>query len=180
MDVKKQIFLALQDHLVASIPSLQWIDKNMGQIATMDQQLPIPMPGILIGFGSTQWLTISAGLKQGQAIISIITLYENYADSFTGSVNQDIALSYFDFTELVTTALEGFSGPNFTPLILIADQEDEDHANFIVTVLQFSTVITNTSSVNKNTTTVEPELSVTYNNEKSRPEGFKSGFVEAG
>lgn len=180
MDVKKQIYLAIQDHLVQTIPSLKWIDKNMGQLASLDQQLPIPMPGILISFGSTQWLTISAGLKQGQAIITFIILFENYADSFTGSVNQDLALSYFDFTEEVATALEGFSGSNFTPLVLIADQEDEDHANFIATMLQFSTVITNSSSVRKNTTTVEPDLSVTHNNEKSRPEGFKSGFVEAG
>ncbi len=144
-----------------TLPRLQWVDKNMGQLQKMEQFNTIPMPAILIEFGYGSWQTLGRQQQTGEVTLRIYTLYENYADSQQGSINQNQALLFYDFTEHVHKALQGFGAANFTSLQRTADEEDNDHGNMIVSVSEYSTIITDDSaSKENNTLLVEPPLKV--------------------
>src|SRR6185437_2811549 len=72
--------------------------------------------------------------------------FENYADSFNGSMNQDKALQFFDFNEAVHQSLQGFDGDLFTALDRVSDEDDEDQDMIIGTVFEYTTLITDTSA----------------------------------
>lgn len=168
MSIKKDIYLALCEQLntklngLNGVPKLQWIDKDMGQLNWLDEYHPIPKPAVLIKFGRTQWETTTGGLQQGDSIIEVSVLFDNMADSFDGSTNQDLALEFFDFNEEVFEALQGFCGENFSALVRIEDDEDTDHKNFIVTPMRFATVITQEDPSYKSQKSVEADVTVLH------------------
>ncbi len=180
MSIKKTVFLATSKHLKKYIKTLNWVDKNMGQLKRLDQFEIFPMPAILFEYGRIDWKGIGNGIKQGTAIVRLSVCFENYsaANSETTEKERDIALAFFDFCELVKTTLEGFQGSGWGKFEFVADEEDNDHENFIVTILEFQTVLTDDSTAkDKNFVPVEPEFKTTYKRPLSRPESnIVSGF----
>lgn len=144
MSVKGKIYKAISEHLMAKVEGLTVVDKDRGQLENISE-FAMPFPAILMSFDRFEYEPVGGGLKKGTGIIRFRVAYENYADSYTGSVNQDLALQFFDFNEAVQTALEGFSSDLFSPLTLVADEDDQDHKNIIVTVFEYETTIINTS-----------------------------------
>lgn len=182
MSIKKEIHLAISNYLLdtlkgmESLPDLQWVDKDMGQLNWIDD-IVFPRPAILIGFGRTSWENVSKGLQQGTSTIIFKVILDNYADSFTGSPNQELALQFFEFNQMVHDALQGLEGSNFTPLMRTADEEDEEHANFIVSVLEYSTMITDTTfAPERKLVDAEAETSVRKVESVDRPKAI-SAFV---
>lgn len=174
MSVKATVFKAIGDRLMQEVPALQWYDKDFGQAQMIqDGIITLPMPAVLITINVPQWDTIIGGTQNGQAAIRIRMLYENYADSFqtpeADSINQDKALEFFDFEEAVHLALQNFSGNGFTPLNRMADTEDDDHNNVIVTDMMYECVITQQSPTN-NTVVKENVYPVPqYKDELAKP-----------
>jgi len=148
MSVKKDIYIAITEYLktnlngAGDVPALAWIDKDMGQLNNLEQFHPLPMPAILMSFGQTRWTTLNPTTQQGETTMRFKVICENYADSFDGSPDQALAISFFDFNEEVYKTLQGLQGATFTPMIRVGDEEDEEHGNFIVTILDFATTIT--------------------------------------
>lgn len=169
MSVKGSIYKQIAEHLMANITNLQMVDKDKGQLENMSQFV-LPLPAVLVSFGRFEYDNIGGGFKKGQGTIRFKVAYENYADSYTGSINQDLALQFFDFNEAVQNALEGFSSDLFSPLQLIADEDDQDHKNVIVTLFEYETTIVNKSGIaDKNYIKVDAEPKVTYVDKKSIP-----------
>src|SRR5690606_1168467 len=118
--VKKDIFKTVGQHLIETVipvtgredlpdlPGLQWFDKQMGQFDNPELSFSLPLPAVLIEFAPFVWSTIGQNQQKGEGIIRFYIYYENYANSFTGSLNQDIALCFFEFTEMVHQALQGY------------------------------------------------------------------------
>jgi hypothetical protein len=165
MSVKGDIFRQLSTYLMATLqtydavnnpngvfkpemglPGLKWVDKQMGQFNHPELAQLVPLPAILIGFRKTNWESESRRVQKGDSILTFWVYYENYADSFTGSMNQDIALKFFDYNEEVHKALQGYDGDTFTKLDRISDEDDEDQDMIIGTIFEYSTLISDFSA----------------------------------
>lgn len=161
MGAKKQTYKAIAAHLMATIgttqigepqtityineleetvevPRLQWADLNRGQLQHLTKELGIPLPAVLISFPEIDYTLLGAGLRDGETVIRITSLFESFADSYFGSVNQDIALQYLEFNDLLYQTLEGLKGASFTDLNRIKETEDDDHDFLIVTNTDYS------------------------------------------
>lgn len=149
MSVKGTTYKEITDHLKATVPAIQWVDKDRGQLEDAGNFV-FPRPAVFVSFGLGQYESQGGGILKGDKILRVRTCYENYADSFTGSLNQEKALAYFEFDEAVHKALEGFNGTHFQGLTKISDEDDLDHTNLIVQVLEYTMNITDDSAATKN------------------------------
>jgi hypothetical protein len=129
-----------------NLPGLAWVDKQMGQMNHPELSQLVPLPAILIGFRKTTWNSESRRVQKGDSVLTFWVYFENYADSFTGSINQDIALRFFEFNEQVHLALQGYDGDLFTRLDRISDEEDEEQDMIIGTLFEYSTIISDRSA----------------------------------
>lgn len=167
MSVKGTIYKTIAKHLMQSVSGLAMVDKDKGQLENISE-FAIPYPCVLISFGRFEYESVGGGIKKGIGTIRFRVAYENYADSYTGSINQDLALQFFDFNEAVQTALEGLFSDEFSPLSLIADEDDQEHKNVIVTIFEYETTIINNSAVNdKNYILTNAHPKVLYKNKGS-------------
>lgn len=146
------------------LPNVKWIDKDKSQFENLDNEYPIPFPAILIAFMRGNYSSLSDKAQSGEIIIRIRVGYENYADSFDGSSNQDDALKYFEFMEQVHMALQGFAGTNFTALQRVAEEEDLDHDMLIIQTFEYTTTLLDDSASNKRKyQIVDPNVTITKN-----------------
>lgn len=170
MSIKGDIFKAIGDKLMqklqfpdGSLPNLMWYDKDFGQAKLMqDGIIAMPLPAILFTFRTPNWNSTSSNIQHGESVLRVRVVFENYADSFEGSVNQDKAIQFFEFNEKVHLALQGMQGENFTSLTRNGDDEDDDHNNVVVTDIFYSTIISDESADTNSGTEVEnPSISHT-------------------
>lgn len=141
MSIKGMVFKEISDHLEAQVEELIYIDKDRGQIER-ENIVMIPKPAVLIAFMRFDWSDMGNGIKVGKGIVRVRVICENYAESYTGSIDQELALAFFDLNEKVDAALEGLSGTKFSELKKVADEDDLDHNNVIVTVYEYEATIT--------------------------------------
>jgi hypothetical protein len=178
MSIKGDIFKAIGQHLMDKLqfsnnhmPSLQWFDKDFGQADLIKEGIvALPMPAALISFRTPNWSSALSGVQQGSTTIRVRILWENYADSFQGSINQDKAIQFFEFNELAHKALQGFSGEFFSGLDRNADDEDDDHTNVVITDMFYATIITDDSSDNTGFEPITDPLAKTTQTEPVRPD----------
>ena len=176
--MKKEIFKAIRDRIKEAFPHV-WVDKNMGQITSIDRFDSFPLPAVLIEFARSEYRTLSKGVQEVNTVLRFHLLFENWAASHAESEDSELALRYFDFTEAVHEALEGFGGENFASLTRVADEEDNNHESVVITVMEYATTYIDTSAEKpRNKVEVEPDLKVEYKNPLSRPNSnFTSLFV---
>lgn len=171
MSIKGNVYRLLSNHLKSkltfdqsvpgALPSIKWIDKYNSQILNLAKELPIPYPAIFLQFVTFNWTTASNKVQKGSGIIRVYVAFENYADSYLGSVNQDKALAFFEFNQEVYKALEGTSGPGFTGLSRVTDTEDVDHDMLILSVTDYSTqLLDDSADETKNHQLVDPDVIV--------------------
>lgn len=169
MSVKKHTQKEIGAYLKQEVPSLAFVDKYRGQL---DSQgiFTFPRPAVFISFGRFEWESQVDGSQIGTGLIKFRIAVENYADSYEGSINQDLALDFFEFNEKVHEALQGLSGTYFSTLQRVTDEDDEDHGNVIVTVMEYQTTIIDRSArTDKNYVLVDPELNIEYKNKEEFP-----------
>ena len=170
MSVKGHTHKELETYLKQQIPTLKWFDKDKGQFNDLINNL-MPFPAILFSFGNTPYETMSNKVQKGKVTLRFKIGYENYADSFIGSINQEKALEFFDFNEKVYKALQGLSTTYLRNLERSSDEDDDDHKNVIVTIFEFTgTLIDDAAEEGKNFTLVEPVLEVKSKKTLTKPE----------
>lgn len=191
MSIKKDLFKLIGDYLRATLkdfpiidglqlPDLAHFDKQMGQFSTPEFFNAIPLPCVLMEYGQFNWRTIGKNQQKGDGYIRFYLYFENYADSFNGSINEDLALQFFEFSEQLNMALNGFSLPGMAALERVSDNEDSAQDMIITSSVDFGTVITDEASdYTRNFVLVDPAVTVTKVKNSSRPPGdtFQDGFV---
>ena len=169
MSAKKHTQKEIGAYLKQEVATLEFVDKYRGQLNTPGI-FTFPRPAVFISFGRFDWESMVNGSQIGKGVIKFRIVVENYADSYEGSVNQDLALEFFEFNEKVHEALQGLSGTYFSNLERTTDEDDEDHGNVIVTVMEYKTTLVDTSaSTTKNYVLVDPDLNVAYKNKQEFP-----------
>lgn len=160
MSAKGHTFLEISTYLMANVEGLEFVDKDKGQLEDISNFV-FPRPAVFMSFGRFEYTSTGTRTKVGKGVIRFRTAIENYADSYTGSINQEQALAFFEFNEMVHQALEGLSGTYFTSLNKIADEDDTDHKNVIVTVLEYECSLADDSAdQKKNFVLTDPDLDI--------------------
>lgn len=179
MSIKGDIFKALSAHLMAklqfaeqdNLPNLIWVDKDFGQAELIQEGIiNLPMPAILISFKTPKWASRLSQTQSGETFIRFRILFENYADSFQGSINQDKAIQFFEFNEKVHIALQNLQGDNFTSLQRTSDEEDEDHNNVVITDVFYTTILTDESAQGASKTVVTTPIAKAIETTIDRPD----------
>ena len=147
MSIKGIVFKEISDHLETRVEELIYIDKDRGQVEK-ENVIMIPKPAALIAFMRFEWSDIGGGIKEGKGIVRVRVICENYAESYSESIDQELALAFFDLNEKVDTTLEGLSGTKFSEMKKTADEDDLDHNNIIVTVYEYETIIIDDTKAN--------------------------------
>ncbi|RWX03376.1 hypothetical protein [Flavobacterium cerinum] len=170
MSVKKHTYKEISTYLKTNVDGLEFVDKYRGQLDNVNNFV-FPRPAVFISYGRFEYESLSAGNQQGKGIIRVRIVVENYADAFEGSFNQDAALDFFEINEKVHTALQGLSGTYFSGLNRLTDEDDEDHGNLIVTVMEYEcNIIDDSAWSQKNFILTDPELKVEYINKEGFPQ----------
>lgn len=164
-----------------NLPGLAWFDKQMGQFTNPELSYAIPLPCILMEFQQFEWYTVGKNQQRGNGNIKFWIYYENYADAFTGSINQSLATQFFIFTNQAHLALQGFAIANImSSLDRATDAEDAAEDMIITSTVEYGTIITdNSTKADRKYVITNPAVSVTKVDQTSRPvrPGFKDGFV---
>ncbi|WP_312296862.1 hypothetical protein [Chryseobacterium sp.] len=180
MSIKAVVFKEISDHLESRVEQLVYIDKDRGQVEK-ENVIMVPKPAVLIAFMRFEWSDIGGGVKQGKGLVRVRVICENYAESYSGSIDQELALSFFDLNEKVDAALEGFSGTKFSEMKKVSDEDDLDHNNVIVTVYEYETTIIDDSKAEcLKMIKVDAEPVVHYIAKENLPErqvNIKSDFI---
>lgn len=170
MSTKGHTFREISEYLMETVEGLQMADKDKGQLDDVSNFV-IPMPAVFISFGRFEWENLPDRHKKGLGVIRFRIAVENYADSYSGSVNQDKALEFFDFNEKVHVALEGLCGTYFSALSKVTDEDDLEHKNVIVTVFEYETILIDASaSQTKSYVLADPDPVVNVQHKKTLPE----------
>ena len=171
MSVKKHTQKEIGTYLKTQVPTLAHFDKYRGQLDATGM-FSFPRPAVFMSFGRFEWESGVNGTQRGTGVIRFRIAVENYAEAYEGSINQDAALEFFEFNEKIHEALQGLSGTYFEALKRVSDEDDEDHGNVIVTIMEYqTTLIDNSASVTKNYLLVDPELDTEFVNKENFPEG---------
>jgi hypothetical protein len=189
MSIKKEIFIQMGAYLMdalkdfppeLNLPNLQHFDKQMGQFTSPELFNAIPLPCILMEYGQFSWATIGKNQQKGSGNIRFYLYFENYADSNTGSVNQDLALQFFEFSEQANMALNGLSLPGMAALERVSDNEDTAQDMIITSMVDFGTVIIDSASdYTRKFVMTDPDVTVVKVDQTSRPaaSAFTDGFI---
>lgn len=170
MSIKGTVFKEITDHLETQVEELIYIDKDRGQVEK-ENVLIVPKPAVLIAFMRFEWSDIGNGIKEGKGTVRVCVICENYAEIYTGSIDQDLAIAFFDLNEKVDAALEGLSGTKFSELKKIADEDDLDHGNIIVTVYEYeTTIIDDKKAICTHMVKIDAEPIVKYVKKENLPE----------
>lgn len=94
MSIKAVVFKEISDHLESRVEELIYIDKDRGQVEK-ENVVIVPKPAVLIAFMRFEWSDIGGGIKQGKGTVRVRVICENYAESYSGSIDQELALSFF-------------------------------------------------------------------------------------
>lgn len=108
----KQIFLAIQDRLSSLVPSLQYIDKNWGQLNL--PQPPVKWPCCLIDLDSIDYSQASDLCRLAQANIVITIATQALTRTSAKAPSKSNGYDILDLIEDIITALEGFLVPDTT------------------------------------------------------------------
>jgi hypothetical protein len=185
MSIKKNIYLGIGSYLMdnlknlPSLPDLAWFDKQMGQFTNSAEFYAIPLPCVLMEFQQFSWQTVGNNQQRGTGNIRFYTYFENYANSFTGSVDQEMALRFFEFTEQLNMLLQGYTLAGMAPLERVGDNEDNAQDMVITSWIDYATIITDVSTdANRHATLTTSEVKITKRDTSSRPvvDGNK-GFI---
>ncbi len=199
MNIKKEIFLNIGAYLTSNmqifdavkypngilttdmdLPGIAWFDKQMGQFTNSEQFYSIPLPGTLMEYGPFTWSTVGKNQQRGNGIIRFYHYFENYADSFTGSVNEQMALRFFEWTDQIHLLLQGYAiAGKMQALDRVGDNEDNAQDMIITSVVEYNTVIIdNSTDRTRKNVLVDPGMSVTRLKKTNRPAGdtFTDGF----
>jgi len=94
MSVKGLTHKEIETYLMQTVPTLKGFDKDKGQFENHSNHV-LPLPYILMSFGRTSYETQGNQAQKGNLSLRFRIGYENYADSFNGSINQEKALEFF-------------------------------------------------------------------------------------
>lgn len=114
----KQIFLSIQSRLASLVSSLQYIDKNWGQLNI--PQPPVKWPCCLIDLDSIDYSMATNGTRLAEASIILTIADHHTVRSSAQAPAKANAYDILDLIEDVISALDGWRVPDTTQALIRA------------------------------------------------------------
>jgi len=118
--LRRRIYQAIARQLRDSLPGLQFIDLQKGQVARAAESYPLPLPAALVEFREVTWSN-TGGPQLGNAVVGIHLYVEHVSDTFEGGEQHGEAVKDLDIQDEVFSALHGFATNDMSPLKRVAD-----------------------------------------------------------
>lgn len=112
----KQIFLSIQSRLASLVSSLQYIDKNWGQLNI--PQPPVKWPCCLIDLDSIDYSMATNGTRLAEASIILTIADHHTVRSSAQAPAKANAYDILDLIEDVISALDGWRVPDTTQALI--------------------------------------------------------------
>lgn len=116
--MNKEFFIAITDHIKASVPQIKWVDADEAQLSAVGRP-PVAFPACLVDISYPRCETISGGRQRISARVELRVVF-----SIQGSANaaaplavRERSLARFDTLEALHRALQWWNaGGLFNPL----------------------------------------------------------------
>ena len=149
MSVKLTVFKAIKEQLTKDIKAFSGTENlskaKIGiklynrQDLDPENHAALPKRFVLIEIGTIDWLPESRGIQKGDAVLT-------FHIGFNALNNDKVDESgMFDFVEEVHIAIHGFNGECFSPLLRVAERQDEDFDHVLIWEADYETTITDNS-----------------------------------
>jgi hypothetical protein len=144
-----KLFLALSDHIKATVPEVKWIDQDFGQLEQFEYRPAVAFPCVLIDYPLANYTGLSELSQLADITVQFRIGFAPFSQSNAEaplSVREK-ALEYYQLEQKLYEAIQGFSTEYTQPLIRInAGTEQRLSANDVadnmglrVRVMNFST-----------------------------------------
>lgn len=134
----KELFLHISDRLTTDVPTIRWIDFDLGQFDG-GQNPPVSFPAALVAFEQASYVPLSAGKRTARQAFRLrigFVLRERTHSKTESSFRSD-ALEHLDVIEAAKNALVGTSSGAFSG-IRLDGQSNEQRADHRIYQLSFS------------------------------------------
>lgn len=133
----KTIYNAVMHQLQTDVPSLNWIELNVGQLKQIKEgnTLPLTYPCALVGITMPECSDITDKIQDCNGIVTITLVFEPITIGSTSSNvsegDRNDALVSYEIISDVYKALQGFETNNFNSLSRISQGEVEHDKLFV-------------------------------------------------
>lgn len=145
------------------------IDRFKGQYLNPDLHQPYLKPALFIRF-TTRWEDKGNLTQEGKVTMEVHMELENYGESYMDSPDQDYALEDYLYQRVVNILIHGFEGEEFSRLMRVSTDEDENPTNTNVTVSRYECTIQDDSTDRLRDMIKEPLDDMTTERESYPPE----------
>lgn len=140
--MKKALYCAVRDKLKADLTWLKFIDLDKKQVDKPTENLPFPIPAVLIKLSSVDWENLSNGYQSGEVLITIGLYLDNSGESFDGAESEtNTLIDLLDKPDEVFNSLQGFDAVNIQHLVRIEETELRYTKRYAHTDIVFKTRI---------------------------------------
>ncbi len=110
---KKDLYLAIKTAIKGKLP-LAFIDLQKGQFLKPTEDIPVPLPAVLIEISDVRWKEYSTKAQEGEGQIKIDLYLANAQNTFDESEAEDDTLNMLDANNDVFTSVNGLNGIGFS------------------------------------------------------------------
>jgi hypothetical protein len=145
-----ELLTDLQDYLKTAVPSIKWIDQDLGQLEHFEYRPAVDFPCLLIDFSNATYSEEGGLVQFGDVNVMFRLGFAPFSQSYAAApldVRQQ-ALGYYDIEQDLFEALQGWNNSFTTPFIRMhADTEHRPHDGLRIRLLTFNTAYEDHSAV---------------------------------
>jgi len=157
--VLANVFLAIQNRIVAEVPELKFVDLDTGQLEYKDakERPMVAIPCALFDFVAADYTDASEGVQEGDIVLQVrigVDPFTQATHYFTDTQKAN-AINYFNIEHRVNKALQWWTdGRYFKPLSRASMRTEPRHDGLRVRVLHYKFGLTDWTAMNVPAATV--------------------------
>ncbi len=155
MSTKKEIYLAIKEQILAKT-SIKHVRLFNSQFTNMEQESAFPFPCVFVQFLTLPWSTEVDGIQKADANIRLHVGFR--------SVNDEVLEMFDVIDDQIHRHIEGFEGNCFGKMNRVNEEQDIEHDNVYVWLMDYATNVVDTSGSRrgKMTKTTLDKVAVTF------------------
>ncbi|MGC4130171.1 MAG: hypothetical protein QM564_11585 [Bergeyella sp.] len=95
---------------------IRWLDLWHNQVNFLEDEHQFPTPAFFLAFRSSNVSDMGEKMQQISLQIDGYLFYETFADTYTGSYNQEDALAFIGLLDFINARLHGTTGENYSSM----------------------------------------------------------------
>lgn len=105
-----RLFIDLLKHIKTELPTIPYIEQDLGQLGSEDPRKMLMFPAVLIDFPNTPFSNLQGNNQLGQPTISVTLVFDNYSqtNNLAPDTIREAGLNYLDVEQKLYMALQGF------------------------------------------------------------------------